>query len=339
MSAFLSESKDVRDKHIEQGATDVMEPTAPKPVITKPVQQEKKRKKSRALSPGSDKNTSPMRQILIGVIFLTAVVGAAVYIKYGSCLTNKLDAVVPVSVKPVLGKSSSAVMPNRSATKKAVQPVESTFYTSISKEIALADSHASALKSFNALAVAWKLPQVTAFEKPELAPDKCLESLASKNGLDDLTFYGTLDKFLALDYPAIIVIGISPTGKEIYAALVKASDNDFVLSPAPAGRHSLTRQEMESVWRGKALIFWKNRFGIPQQMKPDTKGKEAIALKMLLRNVGLPVSKSTIFDQKAFAALKSYQESQGITVTGQPDTQTLIRLYGKSTDGHRAKLK
>ena len=56
MSAFLSESKEVNDKHIEQGAADVMEPVNGRPATT-PEDQEKRRKGSWAVVIAPDRKS------------------------------------------------------------------------------------------------------------------------------------------------------------------------------------------------------------------------------------------------------------------------------------------
>lgn len=340
MSAFLCESKEVSDKHIEQGAADVLEPAA-QAAEARSAAQESRRKSP--WTPASDKITRKpaVRGIFVLAAGLIAVaaVGTLSYFKYNHRAIITPAAIAPTSAKAVLARVSSAALAPVSTAKRNSTATENPFHADMINEIAKADPHATALKSYNALAMAWNLPQVDALDKADLPPEKYLEKLFSKKGLDDITFYGTLDKFLALDYPAIIAIATSPTGKEIYTTLLKASGKEYVLSPLTAGRKTLTRKELESIWRGKAFVLWKNQDDIPRRMEPGAKGKELVALKRLLRNAGLHAGKNPVFDQYAVAALRKYQHSQGITITGQPDARTLIRLYGKSTTGFRPKLK
>lgn len=340
MSAFLNETKEVSEKHIEQGASDVLEPATDKAPAAKPLPQEKKRSSSR-VRPDSGTQQSSIRKPLLFIVSLCVIAGVCTMLFQQYVRPKPATPPPVVAAKPLHTKASSAVLAQTSSAKKSTAPpaTEKTANAPADKSSASAESNASALKSFNALANAWNLSQAAAVSKPENSAEKNLEILAAKQGMNLAHFSGSLDKLVELNYPAIIAIGTTATGQELYAALTKVSGDEYVLAPAPLGKKSITRQEMERAWHGKAFILWKNSLGIPYQMHMGTKGKEASAVKMLLRNLSLPTGTSFAFAQQAVDSLKKFQRSQGIAVTGQPDPQTLMRLYGKYDAINRPKLK
>jgi general secretion pathway protein A len=337
MSAFLGETREVSGKHIEQGASDVLEQTTEKGGVKQSV-PEKKPSSSR-VRPETGAKPAGLRTPLLFAAALCAIAAfsTTLYLNYSK--KTPATAVPPpvTAAKPIQKAVTSAVMAHTSSAKKAVvtpQPDKP-----LDKAAANAETNASALKSFNALATAWGFTPATTIAKPELSVAKNLEQLADKHDMNVSTFNGSLDKLVELDYPAIVAVGTTSTGKELYAALVKVSGDEFMLSPPPLGKKTLTRQEMEKAWHGKAFVLWKNSYNIPYQMHMGTRGKEASSVKLLLRNLSLPTGTSYAFAQQAVDSLKKFQRSQGIAATGQPDPQTLLRLYGKYNAISRPKLK
>ena len=346
MSAFLDGSKEVFDTHVHKGAADVMEPLASNSSPKSTAAREQRQKSVAAATvPGT--GTSALRSksfIFAACLALAAATGGAIY--FFGLIPLFTPGVVTTEIaqpKPVAARISSARMAITSsshvAVKPAVAPAVSPPPVKKTIELSAEDSLQSAASSFNALAQVWRLAPAAKLDKADILPEKFLEEMAAAKGMQLLYFYGTLDRLLYLGYPAIIVKGISPAGKEIYTALTKASGTVFTVSASTGAATTLSRKELEGIWHGKALILWKNHNMIPPQITLGTRGSEIVALQKLLAHAGTSGGKSGAFDQKTERALKSFQNVRGLIATGQPDPQTLLHLYKESTSLYRPKLK
>ena len=345
MSAFLDGSKEVFEKHVQKGATDVMEPPTPDNA-TKPSTSGERRLKSTTTKPtvsGEGKSTWRTIAVLAAVLILAAGAGASLYFHLFNTLfsphpaANTTNAATPV--KPVTAPISSVRLVNRSSATTTAASTGNPFTANVAKELAVADPLQTAFTSFNSLAHTWHIDPAAKLTATDTAPEKYLEALAGARGMHLLYFYGTLDQLLELDYPAIIVTGTSSSGKAIYTTLISSSGAEYAISPAVAGKNMLTRHDMEIVWHGKAILLWKNHKMIPSQIAAGARSNETAALQKLLARTGAPAAITGVFDHRTADALKSYQALKGLKVTGQPDPQTLLYLYKESTDLYRPKLK
>jgi general secretion pathway protein A len=314
MAAFLERSNEVLEKHIEQGATDVMESTVP---VHPP-------------------RIFPLRTIAVAAtaVFTAVALGAAIYFFTGKAPTAANQGAV---TKPVAVQSSSAQpLP---VDKTVVAPVPVSFATSVSKESAAADANQTVFQSFNAMATAWNLPLIPQFTKKKDAPNKYLASLALQRGMELISFDGNAEGIIEMGYPLILHIKPSDNDKEIYTALVGVSNGEYIISPSLGGKQRLTRAELESVWHGKADILWKNYEKIPAWLPNGDRTAATIGLQKLLGNAGIAVEKSGAFDQKTVEALKSFQGLKGLEITGRPGPKTLLYLYQSASGYFRPTLK
>ena len=352
MSAFLDGSKEVFDTHVQKGAADVMEPLASNSSPKSPASGERRPKNVTAASvAGPITGTSSLRSksvIFAACLALAVTTGGAIYF-FGLIPPFTPGVVTPeiAQSKPVVARISSARMAITSSSHIAVTPaVTSTVTPAVTPppvkkttELSAEDSLQSAFTSFNVLAQAWHLAPAAKPDKTDTLPEKFLEEMAAAKGMQFFYFYGTLDRLLYLGYPAIIVKGISPAGKEIYTALTKGSGNEFTVSTPTAAASTLSRKELEGLWHGKALVLWKNHNMIPPQITLGTRDSEIVALQKLLAHAGTSGGRSGVFDQKTERAIKSFQNIRGLIATGQTDPQTLLHLYKESTSLYRPKLK
>ena len=320
MSAFLEGSHEVLEKHIEQGASDVMEATVP--VIT----------------PAA----FPLRTVLVAIAGVCAAVaiGAAYHFITSKAPDTRQSAPVQVPVaKPVTAPVSSA-------HPKPVSPVIAvpllappSFATTVSKDAAAADPNQTIFNSFNAMATAWNIPQIPQFVKQKGTPLKYLATLALQRGMELINFDGNAEGIIEMGYPLILHIKPFENDTEIYAALTGVSNIEFVIPTGLAGKQRLTRKDLESVWHGKAIILWKNYDKIPPFLPTGDRTPATIALQKLLGSAGIAVEKNGVFDQKTVDALKSFQSLKGLEVTGRPGPKTLLYLYQSASGYFRPVLK
>lgn len=335
MSAFLNGSREVFEKHVQNGASDVMEPLALDSIAKMSAAEERRLFSAATVHSVSSFGKSPAA--LATGLLLMAGAGAALYF-FGSGTPFQRKPAATL-VKPVAAQISSVRLANSSSAKKAIAPAERPGSATIAQEFAAADPLHMAFQAFNSLALAWNLSLAEKTGRADLTTEKYIEALASKRGLELLQFNCTLDQLLEMDYPAVLMVGIAPSGQEIYTTLTKVTGSDYILSPSAAGMNALARNEIERIWHGKTLIFWKNHYNIPAQISAGTRSKGAAALQRLLKRAGATVTKSGVFDRSTVEALKSYQEAKGLKVTGQPDPQTMLYLYKESPELYRPKLK
>jgi general secretion pathway protein A len=333
MSAYLEESHEVFEKHIEQGARDVMEVASPTGAM--PLRLGKAAAFATA-----------------GVLFCGAI-GAGLYLT--RCAP---DASSPGVGNPATRKSSAAsaataatASETRTATPGGTAPkgtenraaksapAEISFAAAVSKEISQADPHQTIFQAFNVLAAAWRSPQIPQFVKAKGSPEGYLASLSLQSGMELINFEGNPEGVLELGYPLILRIKPSDNDREIYAALSGVSRGEYLIPSGLAGKKRLTRQELESVWRGKAMILWKNYEKIPPRIPRGDRTPVTLALQKLLSDAGIALEKNGIFDRKTADALKSFQELKGVGATGRPGPKTLLYLYQGSAGYFHPTLK
>jgi general secretion pathway protein A len=309
MAAFLEGSREVSARHVEQGASDVMETSAAPDA--KPI------------------SSGYLRTVLLALVLLLVIVGG-LYVVFDTPDAPKQANVPAAPPKPVVAQASSAKLANTSSAKKASGAADGSFAATVSREINRLDTNQTAFLAFNAMATAWEFTPYALFEKPSTDPWTYLSQLSANRGMELIQFSGTLDGLIAIGYPVILQINPSDNGKEIYTALTGVSNGEFIIPSGLAGKTRLTRGELESVWHGKAFILWKNYKKVPSQIPAGSRTKETAILQKLLVQAGVNAGRSGVFDQKTMAAIKSFQGARGLTISGQPDPQTLLHLYKDS---------
>lgn len=357
MSAFLGNSKEVLPKHVEQGASDVMEAASAPPTAAAPTEGGHRRQRPAiGGQTGVFSAKFSMRRVaavVIPLLIIAAVVGG------GIAIHDNWSAIVPVTARtaapsavltPVSsarfsGRTSAvkggaaykgvssakpARMSNITAAKRNVSVPEKPLVPATPQNTSAVDSLQAAHSSFNAILKGWNYPAVAKNARTKATPAAYLAGAASSRGLRLHQFSGTLEMLLQCNYPSLLAVGASRDGKDVYTALIKVSNDDYSISPPLAGRSVLTRKELESVWRGKALIPWKNYVKIPSHISRGTRNKSIVTLQKLLENAGITNRESGVFDQQTETALKQYQKEKKLKITGQPDSLTMLQLYNES---------
>jgi general secretion pathway protein A len=321
MSAFLEGSHEVLEKHIEKGATDVMEATVP---VHTP-------------------RPFPTRTIAViaaGILVAVAIGVAYTFFARKTPDTRNTVASQAAVAKPVAAQLSSAQpKPVNPPEKPVAAQVPLSFAAIVSKEISDADANQAIFSSFNAMAAAWNLAPIPRYAKQKSTPNKYLASLALQRGMELINFDGNTEGIIEMGYPLILHIKPSENDKEVYAALIGVSNGEFVISPGLGGKQRLTRVDLESVWHGKAVILWKNYEKIPAWLPNGDRTPATVGLQKLLSNAGIAVEKNGVFDQKTVDALKSFQNLKGLEVTGRPGPKTLLYLYQGSSGYFHPTLK
>ncbi|HEU0264827.1 MAG TPA: AAA family ATPase [Geobacterales bacterium] len=178
--------------------------------------------------------------------------------------------------------------------------------------------------AFNAVSPLWG-GKIT----PHTAPPQPLTVLASEQGLMLSRVSGTFDTLLTLDVPAIIPITQPDQTGRRYLALINVSGDDYAIAPPLAGRSTLKRQELELLWRGEALIPWRNYYQLSALEGVKESAGVLHRVQELLRTAGY-ADVGVGADGGIEAAVQQFQADRGIIADGRVGGITLLLLYQAS---------
>lgn len=177
----------------------------------------------------------------------------------------------------------------------------------------------------NAILKSWQVPPVQS-----LPAHGDLRSLARQRGLTVTEISGTLDDLARLDTPALLHITLPQGGKRL-VALTSLGKERIGIEPPIAGRSTLSRNELASLWSGRASVFWKNFHDIPSRLRPGEKGKGVGQLQELLKGTGYYAGgASGIYDTVTQEAVRSFQKAEGLHADGKAGERTLLLLYRRA---------
>ena len=140
--------------------------------------------------------------------------------------------------------------------------------------------------------------------------------------------YGAWDDLRALDRPALLRLG-DAEGTEGYA-VVGALEGDQATLDLADGSKRLPATSLDAAWQGDFLVVWQPPLVGKGVIGPSASREEVRWLRKLLSEVpdaGVKDNGSGVFDQGLEAALRRFQERQGIEVDGVAGPRTLIRLH------------
>lgn len=236
-------------------------------------------------------------------------------------------AAIAAVVAFALHRSGAGELPLfRPAGRTLTGPSAAQLPLLLSRELGGTPATESALNAFNALVKGWNVPPVAG--RPALRSPRGLVAQAAERGLQLARCNGSLGLLVRLDYPAILEFTLPGVAGKRYLALTGVAQGRFHIAPPLAGRDSLSSAELESFWSGTAWLPWKNFRNIPSRLAPGTKGAEAARLQQLLREARVYQGNVTgIFDRETVAAVRKFQEAQGLEPDGMAGAQTLLLLY------------
>ena len=197
------------------------------------------------------------------------------------------------------------------------------------RELALAPERENAIQAFNAVARFWGVRPVVQYQG-KLAPD--LDRLAERRQLRLLTVSGSLDDLLRLNSPALLEVSLPGNAGKRYLAITGLTGNQVAITPSPAGRNAISRDELATLWSGQAYIPWRNYEEIPNITTQGTTGAHVTRLQRLLATAGVYQGKpSGVFDQTTISAVEQFQNKRGVPVDGRIGERTLLLLYQTGT--------
>jgi type II secretory pathway predicted ATPase ExeA len=143
----------------------------------------------------------------------------------------------------------------------------------------------------------------------------------------------SLDRVCVLDLPAAVEIKEPQAQAAVTAVVLEASPNALVVSVPSDGRKAYSRDELDSVWNGRAYVCVP--FGETEQqiIGPTVEGPAVLVLESRLSQLGfLDQVPSDTFDEDTEAALKAFQEKYRLEATGVADPETQILLFALTSE-------
>lgn len=177
----------------------------------------------------------------------------------------------------------------------------------------------------NAILRSWQAPPVAS-----IPAGADLRGLARERGLTVTEISTTLDDLARLDTPALLHIALPQGGKRL-VALTSLDTKRVGVEPAVAGRTTLSRNELTTLWSGRTSIAWKNFHGIPSRMKPGSSSRGAGQLQELLKGAGYYAGGiSGTYDPVTQEAVRAFQKAEGLDADGRAGEKTLLLLYRRA---------
>ncbi len=193
------------------------------------------------------------------------------------------------------------------------------------RELATTPEKENAIMAFNAVVRPWGVRPVVQYQGTG-APD--LELLAGRRQLRLLMVKGTLNDLLRLDSPALLAVSLPGNGGKRYLAVTGLAGNRVTVVPAPAGRATISREELATLWSGQGYLPWRNYKEITDIATPESSGVQVTRLQQLLGAAGLyPGSPTGVFDRQTIVAVEQFQRRCGLPVDGRVGEHTLVLLY------------
>jgi general secretion pathway protein A len=185
----------------------------------------------------------------------------------------------------------------------------------------------SAVEAFNALAGAWQVPSLPDGE--EIGDLQDLWVAAGARGLQVSRIEGSLAAMLRLNHP--LLIEISDGHGTRLLALVREQFNAFTVAPSLNGLSHAGLAELETLFTGRAFLFWRNALDLPQTFSPGARGRQVRDLQHLLNEAGSSaVRVDGIYGPKTMGAVRDFQHRQGLPPDETPGLETFLLLYQAS---------
>lgn len=182
----------------------------------------------------------------------------------------------------------------------------------------------AAVTAFNALADAWQVPPLSDREKIGDLHDLWVAAGARRLRVSRIE--GPLAAMLRLNYP--LMIEISDGSGPRLLALVRERFGNFTVAPSLNGLPRAGLEELESLFTGRAFLFWRNAFDLPSTLSPGTRGRRIGDLQRLLNEAGSPVFQvDRIYGRQTVGAVKDFQRRQGLPPDETLGMETLLLLY------------
>ena len=196
----------------------------------------------------------------------------------------------------------------------------------LSRELFIKPESENSLNAFNAVLKLWN---ATPLSGPITISPQDLEKQTAARGLNITRYNGNLNLLVRMNYPAILEFILPDIAGKRYLALTGVEQGRFLVTPSLSGRNFVNGDELKSSWSGNAYLIWKDFHDIHSATTHlGASGKEVTLLQQLLKDARVYRGSITgIFGRKTFAAVKKFQDENGLVPDGAIGAQTLLLLY------------
>jgi general secretion pathway protein A len=178
--------------------------------------------------------------------------------------------------------------------------------------------------AFDALARAWKVPELADGEKISGLGD--LWEAAKGRGLEVSGVRGSMIELLDLGYPVLVQVRDVDGIKAV--AVLEENQGRVLVVPAVDNQSWITRSQLNRLCCDDAFLFWRNDLNVPRVLLSGSRGREVKALQELLLAAGYDKIKiDGVFGGETDRAIKAFQLQQGLEPDGNLGMATLLRLY------------
>jgi len=163
---------------------------------------------------------------------------------------------------------------------------------------------------------------------PDIQNRFALKSALQQNGFNTVEFKGDLDELTRMNSPAVLEIILPNVNGKRYLALVEVTDDQVRTVPAITVTGWLSKQELQHVWFGRAILPYVNFEQIRLVDSPDQTGADIDKLQRMLQQLyGDDGLTSGSYDRKTIEAVIRFQLEHQLAPDGRVGSQTLFWLY------------
>ncbi len=279
------------------------------------------------------KPARPFRPLLlVGAVIILCALLLSIIFGYPS-LTGRKSSATTAGPPPTAIHPPPAASPAFPALSSAV-----SMKKTLQVELSVRSESKSAVQAFNALAPLWRVPPVRRLNGySPVIPE--IRRQAGKRGLVMTPFSGSLDELILLDYPALLAISPGDDKNSCLVALTGARNGSILIAPPLLGRTAFAKSEFLPLWSGHAWIIWRNSENIPPTLDQGAAGPAVKKIQGLLRKAGFTGLRANgLYDAATVRAIRDFQVSRRIKVTGKAGPYTLIHLYKAANSAATPRL-
>lgn len=160
-----------------------------------------------------------------------------------------------------------------------------------------------------------------------------LEQALRQSGFASYTYTGNLGGLMRLGYPALLDCTLPGAPSKRFLLLVGTDQQQATIAGTGGQRLSLPISRLEQIWTGKAVIPWRNLYALPVPLRSEATAAQRQALVRLLAAASVWNPGDVDYsDGNLRAAVRRFQQQQGIEPTGTAGVLTMMHLYRLSPE-------
>lgn len=169
----------------------------------------------------------------------------------------------------------------------------------------------------------WSVPLAGGYPGAETI--EAFAAFAVQNGLSHEAFLPTLDQLIAVDLPALVLVGTAQ--HTLWVALVGVQADGVLISTDLGETALVSRDELSKRFFNQAVVLWRDPTPTAKNIRQDDKGGNVRELQERLREAGLWSGDATgVYDAATVDAVTRLQVRAGLKTDGITGQQTRMVL-------------